>query len=311
MHILIIDAFPDSFVEAAHALPARLTYLPAADRAAVLAHLSDTDILVINSKIQVDREVIDRAPRLRAVLRAGVGMDHFDLGYMAARGVAAFNAQGGNADAVGEHALGMLLALRHNLLRADREVRQFQWRREANRGREIGGKTVGIIGYGHTGRSVARKLSGFGCRVLAYDKYLHDYSDAFAQAAGMEAIFDQAEILTLHVPLTDETRYLVDAAFLARFRQPVWLLNLARGPMVYLPALLAALDSGQVVAAGLDVLENEKLDSLSPAQRAWYEDLFARPNVILSPHVGGWTFESLDNINAMILDELRRLTSGS
>ncbi|MDX2283691.1 MAG: NAD(P)-dependent oxidoreductase [Bacteroidia bacterium] len=310
MNTLVIDKFPQDFLDALAAMPLRLTYVPDADRAAILPLLADTEILILNSKIQVDREAADAAPRLRRVIRAGVGMDHIDLEYLASRGVEALFTAGANADSVGEQAVGMLLALRHNLLRADQEVRQFIWRREANRGAEIGGKTVGIIGYGHTGRAVARKLSGFGCRVLAYDKYLSGYGDAFAAEAPLEQIYAEAEILTLHVPLTAETRHWIDSERIARFAQPFLLLNLARGPIVHLGSLLAALDSGQIPAAALDVLENERMDKLTDAQRAEYADLFARQNVIVTPHIGGWSVESLRNINNAILRLVAEILPG-
>lgn len=302
MKVLVIDSFPEKFLNELHALPVTVTYVPKAQRAEILPLLADAEILVINSKIKVDREAADAAPKLRMVIRAGVGMDHIDMEYLASKGVVATFTAGANADAVGEQTVGMLLALRNNLLRADRQVRQFQWLREANRGIEIGGKTVGVIGYGHTGKASSWRLAGMRCKVLAYDKYLSDYSDTYVQQATMEEIYDKADILTLHIPLNPETRYLVNDDFIARFRKPFVLLNLARGPIVELAALLRALDSGKVTAAALDVLENEKLDTLTDRQRSEYENLFARENVILSPHIGGWTVESLNNINSRIIE---------
>jgi len=301
MNVLIIDPLTDDCIQALSQLPITLSYRPEAKREDVLALISGQEVLILNSKVQVDRTLIDAAPALRLVIRAGVGMDHIDEAYLAEKGIAARNTQGANADAVGEQTVGMLLALRQNLLRADSQVRQFQWQREANRGWELGGKTVGLIGYGHTGRAVARKLSGFRCRVLAYDKYLDGYGEVFANQSTMDEIFQYADILSLHVPLTDETRDLVNQDFLKRFRRPIMLLNLARGTIVHLPSLLAALDEGRITAAALDVLPNEKFGTLSDEERELYADLFARENVILSPHIGGWTYESRDNINHHIL----------
>jgi D-3-phosphoglycerate dehydrogenase / 2-oxoglutarate reductase len=302
MNVLIIDPFTDDFIQALSRLPIALSYRPEAKREDVLKLISGQEILILNSKVQVDRTLIDAAPALRLVIRAGVGMDHIDEAYLAEKGIAVHNTQGANADAVGEQTVGMLLALRQHLLRADRQVRQFQWQREANRGWELGGQTVGLIGYGHTGRAVARKLSGFRCRVLAYDKYLDGYGEMFANQSTMHDIFQYADILSLHVPLTEETHEMVNQSFLARFRRPIMLLNLARGPVVHLPALLAALDEGKVIAAALDVLPNEKFDQLSDAERALYEQLFARENVILTPHIGGWTYQSRENINQRIIE---------
>lgn len=301
MNVFVIDTFPDSFVQALASRDLTLTYRPAADRAEVLSLIGGQEVLILNSKVRVDRDLIDAAPALRLVIRAGVGMDHIDEAYLAEKGIAACNTQGANADAVGEQTVGMLLALRQHLRRADAQVRQFQWQREANRGLELGGRTVGLVGYGHTGRAVARKLSGFRCRVLAYDKYLTGYGELFANQATMDDLFQHADILSLHIPLTDETRELVNAEFLGRFKRPIMLLNLARGPIVHLPALLDALDSGQVTAAALDVLPNEKLHQLSDTERALYQRLFAHERVLLSPHIGGWTHESRENINQRIL----------
>jgi D-3-phosphoglycerate dehydrogenase / 2-oxoglutarate reductase len=302
MNVLIIDPFTDDFVQKLSRLPINLSYRPEIKGEEVPSLIAGQEILILNSKVRVDRELIDAAPALRLVIRAGVGMDHIDEAYLAEKGIEAKNTQGANADAVGEQTLGMLLALRQNLLRADRQVRQFQWQREANRGLELGGKTVALIGYGHTGRAVARKLSGFRCRVLAYDKYLSGYGEIFANQATMDEIFQYADVLSLHVPLTDETREMVNQEFLARFKRPIMLLNLARGPVVHLASLLEAMDEGRVSAAALDVLPNEKMDQLSESEQQLYERLFARENVILAPHIGGWTEESRQNINHRIIE---------
>ncbi|MEM7660328.1 MAG: NAD(P)-dependent oxidoreductase [Bacteroidota bacterium] len=299
--VLIIDHFPEAFLQDMQALPVEMTYIPKAPRQQVLQELADTHVLILNSGIQVDQEVLDAAPHLQIAIRAGVGMDHFDLPALEARGVQWKNTKGGNAESVGEQTVGMMLALRHHVVRADQQVRQFQWVRAANRATEIRNKTIGLIGYGFTGQAVAQRLSGFGSKVLAYDKYRENYSDAFAEAASLEHIFEEAEILSMHVPLTNETHHWVGEEFLNRFVRPIHLLNLARGPVVHLPDLLKSLDNGQVLGAGLDVLENEKLHTLSEEQRSWYEDLFSRDNVILTPHIGGWSWESLAQINEKIV----------
>ncbi|MEL6731754.1 MAG: NAD(P)-dependent oxidoreductase [Bacteroidota bacterium] len=302
MKVSIIDRFPSDFLQALSRRAVDFTYQPELQREEILKILPDTEILIMNSKIQLDEEAIAKSPKLKMVLRAGVGMDHIDVDVLRSKGVRVHNTKGGNADAVGEHTLAMLLSLRHNLQRADQEVRSFEWQREPNRGREIGGKTIGIIGYGHTGKSVAQKLSGFQPRVLAYDKYLENYGDVYAEEASLEQIFLEAEILTMHVPLTSETHQWVNQSFLSQFNNPIWFLNLARGPIVHIPDLIHMLDKGKVVAAGLDVLPNEKFATLTEEERSVYQQLFERENVILSPHIGGWTFESLANINGMLLD---------
>lgn len=301
MKALIIDRFPENFLDQMHQRLGKVEYFPDRNRAEILAKLPDVDILVMNSRIQLDREAIDVAENLKLVVRAGVGMDHIDSAYLKEKGIRVENTKGGNADAVGEHTVGMLLNMRHHLHQANDEVKNFHWNREPNRGWEIGGKTIGLIGYGFTGKSVAKKLSGFGCHVLAYDKYLHNYSDSYAKEATMDELFREAEIVSLHVPLTNETRSLANRLFFESFHRSIHFLNLARGPIVNVADLLKALDKGSVLAASLDVLPNEKLDQLSTEETEQYKDLFSRKNVFLSPHVGGWTHESLENINQKIL----------
>ena len=307
MNVLIIDAFPEPWLSQIQALPVTVHYFPSADRQQALIFLREADILILNSKIRVDREAIDTAPNLKMVIRAGVGMDHIDVDYLAEKGIRAENTEGQNADAVGEQTVGMLLAMQHRIVIANEQVKRFFWRREANRGTEIGGKTIGIIGYGHTGQAVAKRLSGFGMTVLAYDKYRGNYSDQYAKEATMSDIFQQAEIVTLHVPLTAETRNMANDAFFDRFHHPITFLNLARGPITNLTALLRAMDDGQVLQAAIDVLPNEKFDTLTPEETRTYQSLFARKEVIVTPHIGGWSHESLNNINSRIVNLVREM----
>ena len=306
MKLLVIDPFPDTFVKELQSLPIEVQYTPDADRANVSENIFDASILLINSKLKVNLALLDAAPKLRLIIRAGVGMDHIDTQAAMALGIRAVNCAGANADAVGELTIVMLLSLRRNILRADAQVRDFIWKREANRGLELTKTTVGLIGYGHTGKAVARRLQGFGCKVLAYDKYLKNYSDEYAQEASMDEIFTQAQVLSLHVPLTDETRGMVNADFIKNFNQNIYLLNLARGPVFQLPDMPDLLDEGKVLGLGLDVLPNEKMDNLSPKEQALYSDLFQRENVILTPHVGGWTDVSRENIHRQIVSYISK-----
>ncbi len=305
MHVLVIDHFPEKFLNALRQLPVSMEYLVDASPDEVSSQLGPCEILIMNSKIRMDRETAPLAPNLKMVIRAGVGMDHIDVEYLESQGILVRNTKGGNADAVGEQTLGMLLALRNNIHLTDRQVRKFEWKREENRGSELTRKTVGIIGYGNTGSAVGKRLAGFGCKVLAYDKYKSGFGHDHVEESTLEGIYEQVDILTLHVPLTDETRHWINPERIAGFDKPFMLLNLARGPVVDFDALIAALDRGQITGAALDVFPNEKLHTLTPTQRGQYENLFARENVILSPHIGGWTHESLENINGMILEFVR------
>ncbi len=281
-----------------------LHYQPDWVRADILPALADVEVLVMNSKTNVDRELLDAAPQLKLLCRAGVGMDHFDLSLLKERGIKVVNTPGANAKPVGEQAVGMLLSLLHHIHEADAEVRNFQWLREQNRGTELGGRTVGIIGFGNTGSHFAHCLSGFGCRILAYDKYKTGYAPQGVEEVELETLFEHCDVLSLHIPLTAETHGWVNEAFFDRFRQPIWFLNLARGPIAPLTGLIKSLDKGQVIAAGLDVLENEKLGKLSEAERERLENLFSRKTVIFTPHIGGWSHESLERINNWLVREI-------
>ena len=275
--------------------------------------LSDYQGIVINSKIRISRDMLEQSPGLRFIARLGSGLEIIDLVAARDHGVSVYSAPEGNCQAVAEHALGMLLCLANHLLRADNQVRQFSWHREANRGWELSGKTVGIIGVGHTGSAFARVLRGFDLRILGHDKYREDWSAdlPFVERVSREEVQAKADIVSLHLPLTDETFHYADADFLAACRPGVVLLNTARGTCVDTPALLAALSSGQVAAAGLDVFENEKPASMTGAERDLYQRLFALENVVVSPHVAGWTEESLEKIARTLLDKIRKDWEGT
>ncbi|MCB9233813.1 MAG: hypothetical protein H6581_19305 [Bacteroidia bacterium] len=302
--ILVVDPFPDPFLEEIRQMAGEVRFLCGASPAECLESLPWAEILVINSKINLDRPALDSAPDLKLVCRAGVGLDHIDVPYLEAKGIKLVNAPGANARPVGEQAVGMLLALMHRICVANSQVKDHKWLREANRGTELGGKTVGIIGYGNTGTAFGNCISGFGMEVLAYDKYKNGYGNGHVKESSMEEIFANADVVTLHIPLTAETHYLADATFFERFAKPIYFLNLSRGPVVKTCDLLTFLDNGKVLGAGLDVLENEKLDHLTQVQTEEFEALAARENVILTPHIGGWSFESLDRINNAMLDTI-------
>lgn len=251
--------------------------------------------IIIRSKIRIDQAIIDKATKLKFIGRVGAGMENIAFDYAELKGIKCLNAPEGNRDAVGEHAIGMLLALLNKLIVADNEVRIGIWLREENRGVELGGKTVGIIGYGNTGGAFARKLKGFGVKILAYDKYKFDFSDEYVSESTMEEIFQQCDILSFHVPLTAETTFLCDKEFLEKFNKKIYLINTSRGKVVKTTDLVEFLESEKVMGACLDVLENEKssFESLKnenlPVE---LKKLFQMKNVILSPHIAGWTHES-------------------
>jgi D-3-phosphoglycerate dehydrogenase len=232
-------------------------------------------------------------------------MDNVDEDYAILKGIQCINGPEGNRDAVAEHVIGMLLSLLNNLNVADDEVRHGIWNREGNRGYELKGKTVAIIGYGNTGQMLARKLSGFEVKVIAYDKYKIGFSDAFAQEVSMEQVVKEADILSFHIPLTFETRQLFNEEYLFHFKKQILLLNASRGEVVHTKAVLNGLKNGKISAAGLDVLELEKFPAL--AEQEWFAELSENKKVILSPHIAGWTHESYRKISEVLAQKLKVL----
>lgn len=305
--ILIADEMHPSLLPMLDQAGFDYQYDPKISRTALIEQIAAYDGLIIRSKTKVDAEVLEPARRLRFIGRAGAGLDLIDLAITQARNIQVFHAGEGNRDAVAEHTVGMLLGLLANIAKSDREVRQGIWDREGNRGYELGSLTVGIIGFGNNGRATARRLSGFGCRVLCYDKYLTHYGGAYAQEAELEQIMEEADVLSLHIPLTTETRMLVDDLFIERFEKPFYLINIARGEVVSLTALVRGLESGKVRGACLDVLENEKLTKLTPDQQTAFDYLRQSDNVLLTPHVAGWTHESYVRINEVLVNQLKEV----
>lgn len=254
------------------------------------------DGIVIRSRFHIGKDFLEAAPNLKFIARVGAGLESIDIEVAEKRGVKLFSAPEGNRNAVGEHALGMLLSLFNKLNQADRQVREGLWYREANRGVELEGKTVGIIGYGNMGKSFAKKLQGFDVKVLCYD-ILEEVGDEFAEQVSLEKFRSECDVVSLHTPWTPETNRMVDADFIAAFEKPFWLLNTARGKSVVTEDLVAALQAGKILGAGLDVLEYEKgsFESLfaeGAEMPKALQELLVMPNVLLSPHVAGWTVES-------------------
>ena len=254
------------------------------------------DGIVIRSRFHIGKKFLDAAPNLKFIARVGAGLESIDVEYAEKRGVKLFSAPEGNRNAVGEHALGMLLSLFNKLNQADRQVREGLWYREANRGVELEGKTVGIIGYGNMGRSFAKKLRGFDVKVICFD-ILEGVGDEYAEQVSLEQFRRECDVVSLHTPWTLQTNRMVDKDFIAAFEKPFWFLNTARGKSVVTEDLVSALQSGKILGAGLDVLEYEKgsfesLFSEKAEMPQALQELLVMPNVLLSPHVAGWTVES-------------------
>lgn len=249
--------------------------------------------LVIRSRFKIDAEFINHIKGLHFIARAGSGMENIDEHFAQSKGIHCFNAAEGNKQAVAEHALGMILSIFNKLNKADGEVRKGLWQREENRGIELSGKVVGIIGYGNNGSAFAEILSGFDVKVLAYDKYKTEYSTEKVIESNIQAIYEQSDILSLHVPLTEETYHLVNNEFINRFKKPIYIINTSRGKCLETTALVTHLNTGKVLGACLDVLEVEKNSFENLSEQPYnLKQLLKSDKVIFSPHIAGWTKES-------------------
>lgn len=263
--------------------------------------------IVVRSRFPMNAKLLDNAPNLKFIARSGAGMENIDIEYCEQRGIVLLNAPEGNRNAVGEHALGMLLSLLNRLHLADAEVRNGKWDREGNRGFELDGKTVGIIGYGNNGSAFARKLRGFDVNVLAYDKYKYGFGDEHVTEADMDQIFKEADVLSFHIPQNEETLFIANEAYFKQFEKSIYVINLARGKIIETKALVNGLQNGSILGACLDVLEYEKASfesffeqDLDPS----FKYLLESNKVLLSPHVGGWTHESYFKLSNVLADKI-------
>lgn len=265
---------------------------------------------VIRSRFALDSKLLDACTRLRFIARIGAGMENIDTAYAEAKGIRCLNSPEGNADAVAEYTIGSILNMLRQFAHMDKEVKNGIWQREANRGRELHRQTVGLLGYGHMGRTVARKLSGFGCRVLAYDKYLTGYGDAFAQAVSLEQLQAESDIFSMHINYLPENYHFVNTALLEGFAKDILLVNTSRGKSLCTADLVRCLQSGKVRMASLDVLEYEDIRLRNRPVAEWDEAmryLAASDRVFLSPHVAGQTFESLEKHTDVLIRKIKAL----
>jgi D-3-phosphoglycerate dehydrogenase len=274
----------------------------------VEAKIQDYQGVVIRSRFKIDKEFLDKATNLQFIARVGAGLESIDCEYALSKNIELIAAPEGNRNAVAEHTLGMILSLFNKLNIADREIRSGHWNRESNRGHELNGKTIGIIGYGNMGKAFAKKLRGFDVEVLCYD-ILENVGDANAKQVSREELQLKADVLSLHIPWTPQTNKIVDAMFIGGFAKAFWILNTSRGKNIVTTDLVAAMRSGKILGAGLDVLEYEKLSFETLFQEdktpEAFQYLLEAQNTILSPHVAGWTFESHQRLAQVIVDKIK------
>ena len=275
----------------------------------VESKIQDYDGVVIRSRFAIDKPFLDKAKNLKFIGRVGAGLENIDVEYAKKKEIHLFNAPEGNRNAVGEHALGMILSLFNKINIADKSIRNGQWLREEHRGIELDGKTVGIIGYGNMGRAFAKKLRGFAVEVLCYD-IREDAENSDATQVELEELFEKTDVLSLHTPQTPETIGMIHKKFINQFKKPFWLINTARGKSVVTADLVEALKNGKILGAGLDVFEYEKtsFENLFTSKKDMpkeFKELLKINNVLLSPHVAGWTIESKEKLAQTIVDKIK------
>lgn len=304
MRILIVDEVHPIFHKKMIAEGHTITELYELSKSQLIDLLSNFDVLVVRSKFFIDEEIINAMHKGFIIARAGAGMDNINETLANAKGIILYNAPEGNRDAVAEHVIGMLLTFARNISIADAEIRNGVWLREENRGFELKGKTIGIIGYGNTGKALAKKLSGFEMKVIAYDKYLSNFSDNYAQQVSIDELKAEADIISLHIPLSSETSHMINCHFLDTLAKKPFLINSSRGKVIKTSDLVVALETGKVLGAALDVLENERINHLQHDEQEWYRKLIASKRVILTSHIAGWTTESYHKISLVLAQKL-------
>jgi D-3-phosphoglycerate dehydrogenase / 2-oxoglutarate reductase len=299
---LIVDHMHENIGPLLKAIDVEYDYLPNITREEIKKVISSYDGLIIRSKTRVDEDLLTDST-LKFVGRPGSGIDNLDQDLLDRRGIKIFNAPEGNRDAVAEHTIGLMLNLLHNLTQGHNQIVTEKWDREGNRGFELGSLTVGIYGYGNTGSSLAKKLTGFGCQVIAYDKYLDSVNEN-AELVDLDTFFKETQILSLHIPLTDETNRMANVDFFRRFSQQLIFLNTSRGEIAPLADLADAIKAELIRMAALDVLECEKLDKMNEQQYTAFNWLKSSGKVIFTPHVAGWTAESHQRLNVVLVEKI-------
>ncbi|MCS7027434.1 MAG: phosphoglycerate dehydrogenase [Bacteroidia bacterium] len=309
MKVLIVDDLHPILMDVLSHHGFVCKYVPNMSYQALLCEISEYEGIVMRSHTPIDKAVLNKAVNLKFIAKVGSGIDNIDEAECRKRNIHIINAPEGNRDAVAEFTVGVLLSLARNICTANEEVKRLEWNRELNRGFELKGKTIGIIGYGNVGYALSQRLHGFEMRILAYDKYKTYFSNRYVKEATLEELYEQADIITFHVPLTPETEGWINLEWLMRFKKSIVLLNMARGKIAVLEDLLKGLEIGKIAALGLDVLPNEEFSTYTQREKEILQRIAAFPNVILTPHIAGWSYTSKVKLSEVLAYKILKIKS--